>query len=236
MHAPKYEMCDELTTLEAHVLDHLERTLRPGFCPSREELSRAAGLGSRGYHISHVLRSLAEKQFIRLTPNRSRSIVLLRRVDGRPFGGDTIWAPVVGVVGASRPRNTASQDDNAFADEAVELTRSLVRGHEDVVTLRVSGDSMIEAAINDGDLVVIAPSEEPRNGDMVAANVDGEGRTLKYFYRRQHDEIELRPANSEMDSFIFRPDQVRIEGRVLLVIRQLISGRAEHPRSAGAAA
>jgi repressor LexA len=228
MHAPVNEISGQLTETEARVLSHLEDTLRPGFCPSREELSRAAGLGSRGYHITHVLESLAEKDFILLAPGRSRSITLVRRADGRPFSSNTIWAPVVGLIGASLPRDTATQDDNAFADEAVELTRSLVGGRDHVVTLRVSGDSMIEAAINDGDLVVISPSDEIRNGDMVAADVQGEGRTLK-FYHRQGGKVELRPANSKMAPLAYHPSKVRIEGRVLLVIRQVL------PRPAAAA-
>ncbi len=224
------QISEQLTEIEARVLCYLEQTLRPGFCPSREELSRAAGLGSRGYHINQVLKSLDEKEFIELTPGRSRSIALLRRADGRPFSFNTIWAPVAGIIGASWPRDTATEDDNVFADEAVELTRSLVGGHEDVVTLRVSGDSMIEAAINDGDLVVISPSDEIRNGDLVAANVKGVGRTLKYFYRH-NDNVELRPANAKMklDPMIYHPNLVRIEGKVLLVIRQVTApadGRA----------
>ncbi len=222
------QISDQLTEVEARVLCYLESSLRPGFCPSREEISRAAGLGSRGYHISSVLKSLDEKGFIGLTPGRSRSIALLRRADGRPFSFDTVWAPVAGIIGASRPRETATEEDNVFADEAVELTRSLVGGHDDVVTLRVSGDSMIEAAISDGDLVVISPSDEIRDGDMVAASVRGEGRTLKYFHRH-NGRVELRPANPKMhiEPMIYHPGLVRIEGKVLLVIRQ-VTGRTDH--------
>jgi repressor LexA len=169
-----------------------------------------------------------------LTPNRSRAITLLRRADGRPFSFDSIWAPVVGVIGASRPRETAVQSDGSFADEAVELSRSLLDGHEDVVTLRVSGDSMVEASISDGDLVVISPSAEIRNGDLVAADVHGLGHTLKYFFRR-NEEIELTPANSNMKPLIYHPSRVRIEGRVLLVIRQLTPA-SEAPRAMSAVA
>lgn len=225
MHATINMVSEQLTEYELRVLSYLEHTVRPGFCPSREELSHAVGLGSRGYRISHILESLADKQFISLAPNRSRSIALLRRADGRLFSFSTIWAPVVGLIGASRPRETAGQEDNVFADEAVELTRDLAGGCDDVVALRVSGDSMIDADINDGDLVVISPSGEIRDGDMVAADVQGEGRTLKYLFR--HDgNVELRPANPRMESLLYHPARVRIEGRVVLVIRQVISGKA----------
>jgi repressor LexA len=223
-----HQISDQITEPEARVLCVLEHSLRPGFCPGREEISRAAGMGSRGSHISNLLKSLDEKGFIGLTPGRSRSIALLRRADGRRFSFDTVWAPVAGIIGASRPRDTATEDDNAFSDEAVELTRSLVAGRDDVVTLRVAGGSMIEAAVNDGDLVVIAPSDEIRDGDMVAASVKGEGRTLKYFHRLD-GKVELRPANAKMhiEPMIYHPSLVRIEGKVLLVIRQ-VTGRTEN--------
>ena len=68
MPALNLTVSDELSELEARVLDHLARTLRPGFCPSREELSRAAGLGGRGYRISRILESLEQKGFLRLAP------------------------------------------------------------------------------------------------------------------------------------------------------------------------
>jgi len=228
-------MSEELDELEARVVEYLQRTLRPGFCPSREELSRAAGFGGRGYHITQLLDRLEDKRFLELTPGRSRSINLLRRVDGRPFSFDSIWAPVVGLIGASLPRETSVEQDNPYADEAIELTRSLVRGHEDVVTLRVSGDSMTDASINDGDIVVIAPSGEIRNGDMVAADVAGEGRTLKYYFLR-NGKVELRPANASMKPMPYHPSKVRIEGKVILVIRQLMAPAARRGRQLPAAA
>jgi len=91
MPALHFTISDELTELEARVLDHLARTLRPGFCPSREELSRAAGLGGRGYRISKILEGLEQKGFLQLIPGCSRTITLLRRPDGhrfasRPYG------------------------------------------------------------------------------------------------------------------------------------------------------
>ncbi len=126
----------------------------------------------------------------------------------------------MGLIGASLPRETAGQLENPFAGDAIELTRSLVRGHENVVALKVSGDSMVDAAINAGDMVVIARSGDVRNGDMVAAHVSGEGHTLKYYYHRD-GMVELRPANAGMQPMHYDPRRVRIEGKVVLVIRQV---------------
>jgi repressor LexA len=216
---------DELNELEVRVLDYLVRTLRPGFCPSREELSRAAGLGGRGYRISKILESLEQRGFLRLAPGCSRAITLLRRADGRPFRFETVWVPMVGLIGASRPRQTATQTDNPFADEAIELTRSLLGGQDASFALRVSGDSMIDALVNDGDIVVLTTACDVHNGDMVAARViedDGrEATTLKYFFR-ENGHVRLQHANPTLPPLPFyRPEQVAICGRVALIVRQI---------------
>ncbi|MCX6030564.1 MAG: hypothetical protein NT169_14855 [Chloroflexi bacterium] len=220
-------IANDLSEVEVRVLDHLARTMRPGFCPSREELSRAAGLGGRGYHINNVLRGLDERQYVRLEPGRSRSITLLRSADGRPFRVETLWVPMVGLIGASPLRQTAVQTDDSFVDEAIELARSQVRGHENVFALRVSGDSMIDALVNDGDIVVLDGDAEIVNGDLVAAEVTGDdgqtATTLKHFYR-ESGHVRLRAANPRMSLDpipLHQPDQVRVYGKVVLIMRQM---------------
>lgn len=228
MPAHHFAVAEDLTEREAIVLDYLVRTLRPGFCPSREEISRAAGLGGRGYHINKILDSLEQKTYVTLAHGRSRAITLHRRPDGRPFRFETIWVPVVGLIGASHPRLTATQADGLFADEAIELTRGLVRGREDVFALRISGDSMVGASVNDGDIVVLAAGSEIHNGDMVAARLPGgdgqEATTLKYYYR-ENGHVRLQHANPNMPPLPpYRPDQVDVCGKVVLIIRQVGMG------------
>jgi len=224
MPALSFGYMDELTEREAAALDYLVRATRPGFCPSREEISQAIGLGRRGYHITRLLDGLAEKGYIRLEPGRFRAIRVLRRPDGRRFSFDTTWVPLVGQIVASKPLPSVGQADNPFAGEAIELTRGLVRGLEDVFALRVSGDSMIDALVNDGDLVVLQATQEIRNGDMVAARVTGddgeEATTLKHYYR-ESDLVRLQPANPNMSPFYYHPSQVHVYGKVVLVIRQV---------------
>ena len=225
MPAQHFAISDELTELETSVLDYLARTLRPGFCPSREELSRAAGLGGRGYRISKILESLEQKGFLRVAPGCSRAITLLRRPDGRPFRFETVWVPMIGLIGASQPRQTATQPDNVFADEAVELTRSLLRGQDATFALRVSGDSMIDALVNDGDIVILSAVPDAHNGDMVAARVledDGrEATTLKYFFR-ENGHVRLQHANPLLPPLpLYRPEQITIHGKVVLIIRPM---------------
>jgi repressor LexA len=224
MPALHFSYSDDLTELEAAALDYLIRTLQPGFCPSREEISQAVGLGRRGYHITKLLDSLVEKSYIRMEPGRFRAITVLRRPDGRRFSLDTFWAPLVGQIVASKPLPSVGQLDNPFAGEAVELTRSLVRGRDDVFALRVSGDSMIDALVNDGDLVILSAAQEVYNGDMVAARVTGddgqEATTLKHFYR-ENGHVRLQPANPAMLPLYYPPSQVHVYGKVVLVIRQV---------------
>ena len=225
MPALNFAISDDLTELETAVLDHLARTVRPGFCPSREELSRAAGLGGRGYRIHKLLESLEDKAYVRLEPGRLRAISLLRTPDGRRFSFHTLWVPLVGQIVASRPLPSTGQLDNPFAGEAIELTRGLMRGQEDVFALRVSGDSMIDALVNDGDIVILSATAEVHNGDMVAARVIGDdgqkSTTLKHYYR-ENGHVRLQPANPTMPPLpLYHPSRVTVQGKVILVIRQM---------------
>jgi repressor LexA len=220
-------IANDLTELEARVLDYLARVMRPGFCPSREEISRAAGLGGRGYHVNNVLKDLDEREYIRLEPGRSRAITLLKTADSRPFRFETRWVPLVGRIGASPLRETAVQVDNPYADEAIELARGLVPGHDSIFALRVSGDSLLHALVTDGDIVVLDGNAEILNGDMVAAEVTGDdgktATTLKKFYL-ENGYVRLRAANPQIaldPILLYRPEQVKVYGKAVLIIRQV---------------
>lgn len=224
MPALNFTHADDLTPLEAAALVYLVQRMQDGFCPSREEISRAIGLGGRGYRVSRLLAGLAEKNYIRLLQHRSRAISVLRQPDGRRFSLGSVQVPIVGQIVASEPLPSAGQVDNPFSGEALELVRSLLGGREDVFALRVSGESMIDALVNDGDYVIVCPVHEVRNGDMVAARVTGddgqEATTLKHFYR-EGGRIRLQPANRSMSPLYFHPSRVQICGKVLTVMRQL---------------
>jgi repressor LexA len=131
--------------------------------------------------------------------------------------------PLAGYIAAG-PLTLA--DNRAFAtDEFIALTRDLVGDESDLFALRVRGNSMIDALVNDGDLVVLKSQQTARNGEMVAVLVNGQETTLKYFYLEQ-DRVRLQPANPFMNPIYAAPQNVQVQGRVVMVLRQLGAGRS----------
>jgi repressor LexA len=132
--------------------------------------------------------------------------------------------PLVGRIFASEPVPLPSTDSPMFGvDEAIEITRDLLPSNaEGLFALEVQGDSMIDAMINDGDIVVMRRDPDWRNGDMVAIWLDDkEETTLKHIYR-EGNRLRLQPANPSMEPIIIdNPENVQVQGKVMLVVRQL---------------
>ena len=211
-----------LTERQAEVLRTLIRWMREhGYPPSMPELGHEVGLASTRSVSDHLVR-LEELGFIRRHRDQSRAIEILREPDGafaspRParVSTDRIEVPIVGEVAAGNPILAAENIDGTM-----ELDPSLVRDSH-AYFLRVRGESMIEANICDGDLVLIQPQQEAANGEIVVVMIDDEA-TLKRFYRRD-GYIELQPENSTMASIIVSPEmgEVRVLGRPVGVWRSL---------------
>lgn len=214
-------MLTELTVREAAVLVFLERRLRRFSVPSYSEMAHAAGLSSKGYAITEVLRSLEDKGYIKRERGKQRSLLLVWQADGQPFHAETMRVPLVGTIAAGEPIPVPSSDGYPYADEMVELTRGLVGCHDGVYALKVRGDSMIDALVNDGDIVIMRHQPIVDDGEMAAVWLkNGEGTTLKYFHQ-EGDRIRLDPANPQMAPFYYHPSDVEIQGKVLTVIRRL---------------
>ena len=211
-----------LTERQAEVLRTLIRWMREhGYPPTMRELGHEVGLSSTRSVSDHLVR-LEELGFIRRHRDQSRAIEILREPDGafaspRPtrVSTDRIEVPIVGEVAAGNPILAAENIDGTM-----ELDPTLVRDSH-AYFLRVRGESMIEAHICDGDLVLIQPQQEAANGEIVVVMIDDEV-TLKRFYRRD-GYIELRPENSAMASIIVSPEmgEVRVLGRPVGVWRSL---------------
>ncbi len=133
---------------------------------------------------------------------------------------DQIAVPILGAIVAGYPIEVVPADRET-AEDWIELNRGLFRRPEELYALRVQGDSMIDASVLDGDLVILRHQKEAENGEMVAAWIEGENETtLKYFYLRG-DMVELKPANPSFQVIVKPAAQVQIMGKVVSVIRTL---------------
>ena len=144
-----------------------------------------------------------------------------------PVNQELLGRQVVGDVGidraAGQPLPVMSSEDSGWTEpmETLELANSQAKGERDLYALRVRGTSMIDALIDDGDVVVLRPATDARNGDMVAAWLKQEQEaTLKRFYLEGKN-VRLQPANSQMEPIIVPAANVEIKGRVVAVIRRL---------------
>ena len=140
---------------------------------------------------------------------------------------DLISIPIAGRIVASAPIPMPTSDLSYYdAESSVDIARSLLPAHDvnDLFALEVSGDSMVDAMINDGDIVVMKKAQSANNGEMVAVWLDDKDETtLKYFYK-EPTRIRLQPANPNMGPiYIDNPKSLRIMGKVVMVIRQIKS-------------
>ena len=204
----------ELTTRQVSILDFIKTSSESqGYAPSMREIGEAAGLNSPA-SVKYQLDILEEKGFIRRDADRGRAmeVVLPDSMTGEGAHTDkTRFIPLVGSIAAGVPI-TADQQ----VEETLPLPESLV-GKGDLFMLKVKGESMINAAICDGDYVVIRQQKDANNGDIVAAMIDGEA-TVKTFSRKG-GHIWLLPANDD-----FAPidgDQCEVLGIVTAVLRSL---------------
>jgi len=204
----------ELTTRQVSILDFIKTsTESQGYAPSMREIGEAAGLNSPA-SVKYQLDILEEKGFIRRDADRGRAmeVVLPDSMSGESAHTDkTRFIPLVGSIAAGIPI-TADQQ----VEETLPLPESLV-GKGDLFMLKVKGESMINAAICDGDYVVIRQQKDANNGEIVAAMIDGEA-TVKTFSRKG-GHVWLLPANDD-----FAPidgDHCEVLGIVTAVLRSL---------------
>jgi repressor LexA len=211
---------DGLTQRQRRVLEVIRDSIeRRGYPPSVREIGEAVGLSSAS-SVAHQLSVLQKKGWLRRDPNRPRALDV--RLPGEtqpqalgggeePAGPVPTYVPVVGRIAAGGP---------VLAEQAVEdvfpLPRELV-GEGTLFTLKVVGDSMVEAAICDGDWVVVRQQPTAENGEIVAAMIDGEA-TVKT-YKRRDGHVWLMPHNPAYEPI--PGDEATILGRVVSVLRRI---------------
>ncbi|MBM3925389.1 MAG: transcriptional repressor LexA [SAR202 cluster bacterium] len=196
------------------IREFMAETGRP---PTVRDIQKACNISSTSV-VDYNLRLLQRDGLLRRQPDVARGIELLDR-DGR---STSIMPriPVMGYIAAGQPLpGPASDGWNQEPLEEIEVPRSMVRGHKEMYALRVRGTSMIDAYIDDGDMVIIEPSNDIRNGDMVVAWLKMEQEaTLKKIYK-EGDQVRLQPANSQMKPIYAMANNVETRGKVVGVLR-----------------
>lgn len=210
-----------------------------GYSPSIRQIGDSINVKSTSL-VDYYLKQLQEMGYIEREDRISRSIRVLQPVKsgavqismaGEPNRNSavvrtgTVNIPLAGRIVASAPIPMPASDLNYYdAESSVDIALSLlpVKDVEDLFALEVSGDSMIDAMVNDGDIVVMKKAVSANNGEMVAVWLDDKDETtLKYFYR-EPGRIRLQPANPNMNPiYVQNPESLRIMGKVVLVIRQV---------------
>jgi len=187
--------------------------------PTIRDIVTGCGISSTSV-VDYNLKILAREGYIRRHPEVSRGIVVPPR---SPILRRRLLVPLIGQIAAGEPIPVPTPDtwDVAASSETLEVTQDLTRGREGVYALRVRGSSMVDALINDGDIVLMQYVNVVENGEMAAIWLKAEKEaTLKKFYA-ENGRIRLQPANSEMQPMYVEPDNIEIQGRVIAVIRQL---------------
>ncbi|HLW77961.1 MAG TPA: transcriptional repressor LexA, partial [Terriglobia bacterium] len=227
-----------LTKRQKQVLDFLVGFInRKGYSPSFEEVGRSLRLSSLATVHKH-LGTLEEKGFIRRAPNRSRSVEVMAvpgpvpspKTPAKPAGGrgrrDAVQpvASAPGGLGAMEfpllGRIAAGQPVEAIPNPETFSFGDFAGSRRGVFVLRVKGDSMIDDHICDGDYILVEGAHTAQNGEIVVALVRGNDATLKRFFRERSGKVRLQPANAQMNAIILAPREVKIQGRVIGVLRK----------------
>ena len=214
----------KLSDRQSRMLSFIQRfTSDNGYPPSIREIGKSVGISSTSV-VNYNLNRLVDEGLLDRDQNVSRGLRLTDKLaDGRPGRPEIIRIPLVGRIFASEPVPMPSTDSPIFsADEAIEITQGLLTSTDGLFALEVKGQSMIDAMVNEGDIVVMKREPDWRNGDMVAVWLkDKQETTLKHIYREE-GRVRLQPANPTMDPiFIESPEEVEVQGKVMLVVRQM---------------
>jgi repressor LexA len=206
-----------LSTKQRRILAFLRRFREEkDYPPTVRDILKACGISSTSV-VDYNLKVLEREGHIRRDREVSRGIELLGKGRRR-----MVMVPVIGYIAAGEPMPVPTSDTWEMEPlDAVEVSTELIQGKDNVYALRVKGTSMIDALINDGDIVLMQQAATGEDGEMVAAWLKAEEETtLKKLYR-ERGRIRLQPANSEMQPIYAARDNVEVQGKVVGVIRQV---------------
>jgi repressor LexA len=210
-----------LSAKQQRIIDFIHRfLLERGYPPTVRDILNGCGISSTSV-VDYHLKILEREGYIRRHREVSRGIELLSRsLDSL----SRVQVPIIGQIAAGEPIPVPTPDtwDITAAAETLEVTKDLTGGRGGVYALRVKGMSMVDALINDGDIVLMQYVNVVENGEMAAVWLKAEKEvTLKKVYI-ESGRVRLQPANSQMQPIYTEPSNVEIQGRVIAVIRQLV--------------
>ena len=226
-----------LTAKQHELIRFIQQRLEEtGISPSFEEMKEALDLKSKS-GVHRLISALEERGFIRRLPNRARALEVLKQPEDAVGGGTTPARANDNVVSLSRAAAAPPEPANDVIDiplhgriaagapiEALEGQSSLpvpaaLLGPGEHYALEVSGDSMIEAGIFDGDYALVRRTDTARDGEIVVALVNNEEATLKYL-RREDGQLRLDPANAAYEPQVYHPGQVEVQGKLAGLLRR----------------
>lgn len=213
-----------LTAKQHQLLTFIQSRLEEGgVSPSFEEMKDALDLRSKS-GVHRLISALEERGFIRRLPNRARALEVVRQIDRssptvRPARRELVAAANDVVELPLHGRIAAGQPVEALEDQAILPVPAALLGPGDHYALEISGDSMVEAGILDGDYALVKTADEAREGQIVVALIDDHEATLKY-YRREGSMVRLDPANRDYSPQRYRPGQVRVQGTLSGLLRR----------------
>jgi repressor LexA len=206
-----------LSTKQKQIMTFLRRFREEkDYPPTIRDIVKACSISSTSV-VDYNLKILEKEGYIRRDREVSRGIELMDRSRKR-----LVRVPILGYIAAGEPIPVPTSDTWEVEPlDTVEVSSELVKGRGNVYALKVKGNSMVDALISDGDIVLMQQAETADDGEMVAAWLKSEGETtLKKLYR-EPSRIRLQPANSRMKPIYVAPKNVEVQGKVVGVIRQL---------------
>lgn len=209
-----YYLMHTLSKRQEAILNYIKEQVQlKGYPPSVREIGQAVGLASSSTVHGHLSR-LEKKGFIRRDPTKPRAIEVMNTEDdsGIPKG-DVSYAPVIGKVTAGIPITAVEN-----IEEFIPIPSHLTNGDSDIFVLVIEGESMIEAGILDGDMVIIRKQNTAENGDIVVAMTDDDEATVKRFFKEKNH-IRLQPENPNMEPLLYT--NVSILGKVVGLYRHM---------------
>lgn len=224
-----------LTRKQHELLLFIQRRLEEsGISPSFEEMKEALDLKSKS-GVHRLISALEERGFIRRLPNRARALEILRQPDdvsgsARPVPSNVVEMPKAKAPPAPAPANdvieiplhgriAAGVPIEALEDSQTLPVPAALLGSGEHYALEVSGDSMVEAGIFDGDFALVRKTDVARDGEIIVALVRGEEATLKYLHR-EGGMVRLDPANAAYEPQVYAANEVQVQGRLAGLLRR----------------